>query len=173
MLPRLPDGDPAGGGDATDVEDGSPSASGVLGTRLSAIRSMLCVATSQDADPADCRRGASFGGKQALACSRTISGVGRAVGWQGWHLHQIRRLQGGVGLADGRGGEFVGISQRQLQQDPVVQRDHRKGVEVDRSLPGRHARFADRLGHAHRVPQRAGVAQQAERLQRPVCRGPE
>jgi hypothetical protein len=46
MLPRLPDADPPGG-DAADTDAGSPSVSVVLGTRLSAVRSMLCVATSQ------------------------------------------------------------------------------------------------------------------------------
>ena len=46
MLPRQPDADPPGD-HATDTEAGSPSVSCVLGTRLSAIRSMLCVATSR------------------------------------------------------------------------------------------------------------------------------
>ena len=46
MLPRQPDADPPGD-HAADTEAGSPSVSCVLGTRLSAIRSMLCVATSR------------------------------------------------------------------------------------------------------------------------------
>jgi hypothetical protein len=41
MLPRLPDADPAGDGHPPTGDDGSLSASQVLGARLSAIRSML------------------------------------------------------------------------------------------------------------------------------------
>ena len=77
---------------------------------------------------------------------------------------RFRRLLGGLGLADGRGGKLIGIVERQVQQDPVIQRDDRKGVEVDRSLPGRGARLAARLGHTHRIAQRAGIAKQTERL---------
>jgi hypothetical protein len=51
MLPRMPDAAPSGADHAPDGNAGSPSVSDVLGGRLSAIWSMLCVSLSVEQRP--------------------------------------------------------------------------------------------------------------------------
>ena len=64
-----------------------------------------------------------------------------------------------------RGGELVGFPERQVEQDPVVQRDDGECVQIGRPPPDRHVRFATlRRRGEHRIVQRLGIAEQPKRL---------